>query len=131
MDNILIPVSPGELIDRLTILRIKSEKMTDAGKLRNVSREQVALQKIADTTLPTDANLLALWGELYNINLDLWTVEEDIRAFEARQDFGPAFIALARAVYMTNDKRARLKRQINTLLGSEFVEEKSYKAGPL
>jgi len=126
MDEILIPISPGELIDKLTILRIKSEKMTDPSKLENVRFEQRRLQLIADDVLPTDETLSTLWAELYEVNVDLWTIEEDIRKFEDQKDFGAAFIALARAVYVTNDRRAELKKQINTLLGSTLVEEKSY-----
>ncbi len=130
MDEISIPISPGELIDKLTILRIKSEKMTDPRKLENVRFEQRRLQLIADDVFPTDETLSTLWAELYEVNLDLWTIEEDIRKFEDKKDFGPAFIALARAVYVTNDRRAELKKQINTLLGSTLVEEKSYKSCP-
>ncbi len=130
MDEISIPISPGELIDKLTILRIKSEKMTDPSKLENVRFEQRRLQLIADDVFPTDETLSTLWAELYEVNLDLWTIEEDIRKFEDKKDFGPAFIALARAVYVTNDRRAELKKQINTLLGSTLVEEKSYKSCP-
>ncbi|SHH09127.1 hypothetical protein SAMN05444003_2049 [Cognatiyoonia sediminum] len=126
MDEILIPISPGELIDKLTILRIKSEKLTDPSKLENVRFEQRRLQLIADDVLPTDETLSTLWAELYEVNVDLWTIEEDIRKFEDQKDFGAAFIALARAVYVTNDRRAELKKQINTLLGSTLVEEKSY-----
>lgn len=130
MDEILIPISPGELIDKLTILRIKSEKMTDPSKLENVWFEQRRLQLIADDVLPTDETLSTLWAELYEVNVDLWTIEEDIRKFEDKKDFGPAFIALARAVYLTNDRRAELKKKINTLLGSALVEEKSYTPYP-
>jgi len=130
MDEILIPISPGELIDKLTILRIKSEKMTDPSKLENVRFEQRRLQLIADDVLPTDETLSTLWAELYEVNVDLWTIEEDIRKFEDKKDFGPAFIALARAVYVTNDRRAELKKKINTLLGSALVEEKSYTSCP-
>ena len=130
MDDILIPISLGELIDKLTILRIKSEKMTDPGKLENVRFEQRRLQLIADDVLPTDDTLSTLWAELYEVNVDLWTIEEDIRKFEDQKDFGPAFIALARAVYVTNDRRAELKKQINMLLGSALIEEKSYTSCP-
>lgn len=126
MKEILVPTSPGELIDKLTILRLKSEKITDAAKLDHVRHEQRALQQVADEAIPPSAALEALWGELYEINADLWAIEDDIRACDARGDFGPAFIALARAVYVTNDKRADVKKQINLLLGSDLVEEKSY-----
>lgn len=126
MNEILVPVSPGELIDKLTILRLKSEKIDDPVKLQNVQREFEALQIVADDTLPASPKLSELWSALYDINADLWSIEDDIRAFEARQDFGPGFIALARAVYVTNDERAQIKKKINMLLGSELIEEKSY-----
>lgn len=126
MTEILVPTSPGELIDKLTILQLKAEQITDAAKLVNVHHEQQVLSRIADAALPQSADLLALWQDLYRINGDLWVIEDDIRVCEARSDFGPAFIALARAVYVTNDERAAIKKRINLLLGSAIVEEKSY-----
>lgn len=126
MNDILVPTSPGELIDKLTILRIKSEEITDPAKLANVRREFEMLSRTADHALPDDIHLRHLSEELYRINRDLWAIEDDIRACEARGDFGPAFIALARAVYVTNDERARVKKDINQHLGSALVEEKSY-----
>lgn len=84
------------------------------------------LTQTAADAIPMSPALQALWGELYEINADLWVIEDDIRAFEARSDFGPGFIRLARAVYVTNDERARVKKSINLLLGSQIVEEKSY-----
>lgn len=128
MNDILVPTSPGELIDKLTILRLKSEQITDAVKLANVRHEKAILQGIADRALPMSDALAALWDALYRINGDLWVIEEDIRAFEDRRDFGAGFVALARAVYVTNDERAAVKKQINLLLGSAIVEEKSYYA---
>lgn len=126
MTEILVPTAPGELIDKLTILRLKSEKITDAAKLMNVRHEMDVLTKTANAAVPMSDALQSLWSELYEINADLWVIEDDIRAFEARSDFGPGFIALARAVYVTNDERARVKKEINLLLGSRIVEEKSY-----
>lgn len=126
MIEILVPTAPGELIDKLTILRLKSEKITDADKLKNVRHEMQVLQATADASLQMSAQLSQLWEDLYKINADLWVIEDDIRAFEARSDFGTGFVALARAVYVTNDERARIKKEINTLLGSKIVEEKSY-----
>lgn len=126
MQDIMVPVAPGELIDKLTILRLKSEKITDPDKLANVRLELELLQTIADDTLELSAELTALWRTLYEINADLWAIEDDIRNCDARGDFGPAFIALARAVYETNDRRAAVKKDINMLLGSAIVEEKSY-----
>lgn len=128
MNDILVPTSPGELIDKLTILRLKAEQISDPAKLANVRHEQQALTAIADAHLPRSEALAALWDDLYRINGDLWVIEDDIRAFEARQDFGPGFIALARAVYVTNDERAAIKKRINLLLKSAIVEEKSYYA---
>lgn len=126
MTDIMVPTSPGELIDKLTILRLKSEHMTDRDKLANVHHEQAVLTQIARAALPDNDDLQALWDALYEINADLWAVEDDIRACEARGDFGAGFVALARAVYVTNDERAAIKRRINLLLGSAIVEEKSY-----
>lgn len=126
MTEILVPTAPGELIDKLTILRLKSEKITDAAKLMNVRHEMDVLTKTANAAVPMSDALQSLWSELYEINADLWVIEDDIRTFEARSDFGPGFIALARAVYVTNDERARVKKEINLLLGSRIVEEKSY-----
>ncbi|SEM59878.1 hypothetical protein SAMN04488003_10256 [Loktanella fryxellensis] len=126
MNEIMVPTSPGELIDKLTILRLKAEQMTDRDKLANVQHEQAVLTRIAQAALPDSDDLQALWDALYEINADLWAVEDDIRACEARGDFGAGFVALARAVYVTNDERAAIKKRINQLLGSAIVEEKSY-----
>lgn len=126
MMEILVPTSPGELIDKLTILQIKAERISDSSKLVHVRHERDLLQKIAQGAIPDREELIALREKLYRINGDLWTIEDDIRACESRGDFGPAFIALARSVYVTNDERAAVKKQINVLLGSAIVEEKSY-----
>lgn len=126
MQDILVPTAPGELIDKLTILRLKAEKITDPAKLANVRHEQAALQDTADLALPASAELSALWEQLYQINAALWVIEDDIRICESRADFGPDFIRLARAVYVTNDQRAAVKKQINLHLGSAIIEEKSY-----
>jgi len=126
MKEILVPTAPGELIDKLTILQLKSEKISDKAKLTNIRHEQSVLQKTADNALPQSAELRALWDQLYQVNADLWAIEDDIRAFEARNDFGAGFIGLARAVYITNDQRAEIKKAINLLLGSDLIEEKSY-----
>ncbi|KPP89254.1 MAG: Protein of unknown function (DUF4254) [Rhodobacteraceae bacterium HLUCCA08] len=126
MDDILVPTSPGELIDKLTILRLKEERIDDPAKLANVRRERAVLQATADTHLPDTPDLASLSQELYRINAELWQIEDDIRDCEARKDFGKAFIRLARAVYLTNDRRAAVKKRINLALGSALVEEKSY-----
>ncbi|MDE0851290.1 DUF6165 family protein [Yoonia sp.] len=126
MNDILVPIAPGELIDKLTILRLKSENTSDAQKLANVKHEYDVLKRVADKALPPSSDLTALWTKLYGINADLWVIGDDIREFEGRGDFGVGFVALARAVYVTNDERAAVKKEINLLLGSAIVEEKSY-----
>jgi hypothetical protein len=126
VDDILVPVSPGELIDKLTILRIKTENIGDAVKLANIRHEQAVLQDAADKAIPMTAEIDRLWQALYEINARLWVIEDDIRDCDSAGDFGETFIALARAVYQTNDERAKVKRQINDALGSAIVEEKSY-----
>ena len=125
MDDILVPVSPGELIDKLTILRLKAENIDDPAKRTNIEAEREALAP-ARAGLPGGDDLAALEDELYGINARLWQIEDDIRACEAAGEFGPDFIALARAVYQTNDLRAAVKRRINESLGSALIEEKSY-----
>lgn len=126
MSGILVPTAPGELVDKLTILRLKAEKITDPAKLANVRHEMAALQAMADAALPQSDELARLSAALYAINARLWVIEDDIRDCEAAGDFGPRFIALARAVYVTNDERAAVKKAINLHLGSAIVEEKSY-----
>ena len=121
-----VPVSWGEVIDKITVLEIKSEKLTDASKLANVRKELGLLVDIRDQAFPNHAELVKLSAELKAINQALWQIEDDIRDCERDQNFGPRFIELARAVYVTNDQRADVKRQINTALGSDLVEEKSY-----
>lgn len=126
MAEILVPISPGELIDKLTILQIKSERMTDEKKLANVRLE---LKLLSDTWSASDyakVDIQAEWSELKRINTALWDIEDEIRDEERNQRFGDQFIKLARAVYFTNDDRASVKRQINDKLGSTIVEEKSY-----
>jgi hypothetical protein len=125
-DHILVPTAPAELIDKLTILRLKEERIADPSKVANVVIEKEALLQIADEKIPESAELEALWEELYQINSDLWVIEDDIRDCEMAKDFGDNFIRLARAVYITNDRRADVKKKINILLGSTLIEEKSY-----
>lgn len=127
MQEILVPISPGELIDKITILQIKSERMTDAAKVANVRVELGILESTWRQSAPTGSNIDAEWAELKRINEQLWVIEDDIRDKELAKAFDQQFIELARAVYVTNDDRAAVKRQINTKLGSRIVEEKSYK----
>lgn len=123
----LAPVSIGEAVDKITILRIKQAEIRDESKLANVGKELSALQAIYLNHVGTISEAVeALTAELQSVNQKLWVIEDDIRDCERNQDFGPNFVELARAVYFTNDERARLKREINVALGSELVEEKSY-----
>jgi len=124
--SVLVPVSWGEVIDKITILEIKAERLSDAGKLANVTRELDELVSVREREFPNHADLATLAAELKAINEKLWVVEDDLRDLERAKDFGPRFVELARAVYYTNDERAAVKRKVNDLLGSTLVEEKSY-----
>lgn len=126
-DVIKVPVSFGEVLDKITILEIKSERIKDEAKLKNVRLELEELSATWDQAVADKADAIAsLRQQLKAVNEELWVIEDDIRDQEADQDFGPRFVELARAVYVTNDKRAALKKEINLALGSRFVEEKSY-----
>jgi hypothetical protein len=124
--EITVPVSPGELLDKITILRIKSQRMTDPVKLENVRIELTALEDVWTDSHFDHAKVAADIDALQSVNERLWTIEDDIREQERRKDFGPEFVRLARAVYVENDARAAIKRRINVNLGSSIVEEKSY-----
>ena len=124
--SVMIEVGAGELIDKITILKIKLERMTDPVKLRNVAHELEVLSTARRSSLVPQGALDQLEAALRAVNEALWVIEDDIRACEAQRDFGPRFIELARSVYLQNDKRAALKKQINLLCGSRIVEEKSY-----
>jgi len=126
MARIEVPISVGELVDKVTILEIKSEKIPDAAKLANIRRELDALTAVLKPSLAATPALAALKAELRTINETLWRIEDDIRACERQRDFGPSFVELARGVYRTNDRRAATKRKIDELTGSELLEEKSY-----
>lgn len=123
---ILIEVGPGELIDKMTILVIKSERMNDDVKLKNVRHELEVLTEARKAHIPDSTELIRLEADLKTVNEALWVIEDDIRQCEADKDFGQTFIELARSVYMQNDKRAALKKEINLLTGSTIIEEKSY-----
>ena len=125
---IRIEVAPGEIIDKLTILEIKRARIGDDTKRANVSHEWDVLTRDLDAAVKSTPELNALRAKLKVINEKLWVIEDDIRDCERAKDFGEKFIALARAVYFTNDERALVKRQINELLGSSIMEEKSYAA---
>jgi len=126
MSEILVPVSFGELLDKIAILQIKSERMSDAAKLTNVRHELSALE-IRWMAHPAAAHdIVGLRAELKAVNERLWVIEDDIRLKEQAQTFDDSFVQLARSVYIENDKRARIKKEINLALGSSYVEEKSY-----
>jgi hypothetical protein len=126
--SIKIEVAPGEIIDKLTILEIKRERIGDEAKRRNVAHEWDVLTRDLDVAVKKTLQLDVLRAKLKEINLRLWVIEDDIRDCERAKDFGAKFVELARAVYITNDERALVKRQINELLGSSIMEEKSYAA---
>ena len=124
--DILIPASAGELIDKITILEIKVKNIRDPEKNRNVVKELQALDMCLRKNISATHHLTDLRASLKSINETLWDIEDDIRLCEQRGDFGDKFIKLARSVYRQNDKRAAVKKEINVLLGSSIIEEKSY-----
>lgn len=126
MNEILIPISPGELLDKITILQIKAERITDPVKAANVKTELDMLSKVWDESVESDDVITTLSAELKSINERLWEIEDDIRDEERNRRFGERFVELARAVYVTNDERADAKKKVNLHLNSTIVEEKSY-----
>lgn len=139
MSEILVPVSPGELLDKIAILRLKSARMIDAAKLANVRRELGLLEDIwrkvvvAAVDLASEARALAVTVDLAveeralaAVNAKLWDVEDRLRDLERAQRFDAEFVELAREVYFANDERAMIKKRVNLVLGSDLVEEKSY-----
>src|SRR5210317_2634485 len=121
-----IPVSWGELFDKLTILEIKRARIDNQQKLANINKELEALRQVcSDHQLPEES-LQEVIDDLRRTNESLWEIEDDIRSCERNKDFSDTFVKLARAVYKTNDRRAEIKLRINQLLGSELIEEKSY-----
>ncbi|HEY2465569.1 MAG TPA: DUF6165 family protein [Steroidobacteraceae bacterium] len=126
MSEISVPVSPGELLDKITILRIKSSRMSDAQKLANVRIELKLLEATWGASPYARSDIAADVNALLQVNERLWVIEDDIRDKERTQAFDNEFIRLARAVYFENDERAAIKRRINLKLGSTIVEEKSY-----
>jgi adenine C2-methylase RlmN of 23S rRNA A2503 and tRNA A37 len=126
-DQINVPISPGELVDKITILEIKKEFIKENNKLKNINLEYDLLMKIYDDKVSNTEGVLELKNKLKKINLKLWKIEDDIRDCERDKSFSDVFINLARSVYFTNDDRSKIKLEINLLLNSNLVEEKSYK----
>lgn len=127
MKEIKVPMSPGELLDKITILRIKSTRMSDPQKVQNVRLELGALQETWSNSVDASLDIAADIEALQRVNERLWVIEDDLRDKERAQAFDAEFIRLARAVYIENDERAAIKRRINDTLGSSIVEEKSYR----
>ncbi len=125
MNDILVPISPGELLDKITILRIKAARITDAAKLANVRLELQLLERTWRDACGA-ADVTADERALQSINERLWDIEDRIRDQEAQRRFDQEFIELARSVYVANDERAAVKKRINLALGSRLIEEKSY-----
>ena len=125
--EIAVEIPPGELIDKITILEIKAERIAYAAKRANVLVELATLTDARAAAIPPDGEIDRLEAQLKVVNEALWEIEDDIRDCDRAGNFGPRFVELARAVYRTNDRRAELKRAVNLRLGSRLVEEKSYK----
>jgi len=126
MENIHVPVSPGEVLDKITILEIKSERMTEPEKVANVRAELALLRETWSQAVTEDDVIRDLHGQLKQINEALWEIEDDIRDKERVKEFDQRFIDLARSVYFTNDRRSEVKKKLNLHLGSQIIEEKSY-----
>ncbi len=124
--KILSEISAGELLDKLTILEIKLDKIENAEKKEIVNKEYLILKEARDKHIAMDASISSLYKALKKTNLTLWDIEDKIRIFEKEKNFGREFIELARSVYINNDKRSKIKSEINTLLGSNIKEIKEY-----
>ena len=124
--KVSVPISLGELLDKISILEIKNKKILNESKILNIKKELNDLKKVIDELHINLSETNGLYDKLYNINLILWEIEDSIRVLEKNEDFGEKFIELARAVYKTNDQRFEVKNDINKLFNSEYVEEKSY-----
>ena len=126
-EDITIPVSSGELIDKISILKIKRKKIINKSKLQNINHELSLLNKIYKNNFKKNKKILLYEKKLIKINKKLWDVEDNIRLLESKKKFNQKFIDLARAVYINNDQRSEIKKKINELTGSYLIEEKSYK----
>ena len=124
--KILSEISPGELLDKISILEIKLEMVKDPEGLKEVKKEHAILKKIQNSSIVLTDEISNLFKSIKEINTDLWNVEDKLRIYEKNQDFGKEFIKLARAVYFNNDKRAKIKLDINKILGSNIIEVKQY-----
>ena len=125
-DQINVPISPGELVDKITILEIKKEFIKNDNKLKNINHEYDLLMQIYMTQISETNGISELKNKLKEINLELWKIEDDIRECERKKNFDQNFIDLARSVYFTNDERSKIKLQINNKFGSKLIEVKSY-----
>ena len=126
--EILIPASSGELIDKITILKIKKKKISNKTKLKNINNELNLLNDIYKKSFGKGKKIILYEEQLLNINKKLWVIEDKIRFEESKKNFGKEFVDLARHVYLNNDERSKIKKKINKLTGSHIVEEKSYKS---
>ena len=127
-EDISVPVSSGELIDKISILKIKKKKIFNKSKLKNINNELSLLNKIYKENFKKIKKILLYEKELIKINNKLWKIEDEIRLLESKKEFNQKFIKLARSVYITNDKRSEIKKKINKLTGSLIIEEKSYQS---
>lgn len=127
-EDIIVPVSSGELIDKIAILKIKKKKIFNKSKLKNINNELSLLNEIYKNNFKNNKKLLLYEKKLIKINKKLWDIEDKIRFLESKKNFNQQFINLARAIYINNDKRSEIKKKINKLTGSRLIEEKSYKS---
>ena len=124
--KILSEISAGELLDKISILEIKLEKVKDKTNLEEINKEYKILKEVQDSNVETTEKLKSLFDDIKEINLSLWDIEDRLRICEKNKDFGQSFIELARAVYLNNDKRSKIKSEINKILGSNIREIKQY-----
>ena len=123
---IKVTLSVGELIDKITILQIKNKFIKNKDQLKNINNELSILEPLLKKNKLNTPEINQLLSELYKVNMELWEIEDKIREKERKSDFKDEFITLARSVYITNDKRAKIKKNINLISGSQLIEEKSY-----
>ena len=124
--KILSEISAGELLDKISILEIKLEKIEDKNNLEEVKKEYKILQKIQNSSIKFDDKIKELFNSIKVINIKLWNVEDELRVCEKNKDFGKNFVKLAREVYLNNDKRSKIKSEMNKILGSNIREVKQY-----